>query len=84
MRKRVYWVFEALYCGDMVSGYTCKLEGISSRVRNEIYELRHKYKINVISVPGFVGYHSAYFINTSDDNMQRTKTLLKTFKKENF
>lgn len=44
MRKRVYWVLEALCHGDIVSGYTCKLDGTSSRVRNEIYELRRQYK----------------------------------------
>ncbi|DAB39952.1 MAG TPA: hypothetical protein CFH81_06975 [Sulfurovum sp. UBA12169] len=84
MRKRIYLVLKALHHGDIVLGHFCKLDGTSSRVRNEIYELRHKYKVNVISVPSFIGRHTAYFINTSEGNIQRVKSLLKTFKKENF
>ncbi|GEM_PF-5796006 len=84
MRKRVYWVLEALYHEDIVSGYTCKLDGTSSRVRNEIYELRHKYKINVISYPGFVGRHTAYWLDMSKENIEHVKALLKTYKNEFF
>lgn len=80
MRKRVYWVLRALYHDDMLSGYTCKMDGTSSRVRNEIYELRHQYKIDVIGVAGFVGRHSGYIIDKSVDNMERAKTLLESFK----
>jgi hypothetical protein len=84
MRKRVYWVLRALYHDDMVSGYTCKLDGMSSRVRNEIYDLRKVYKVKITGCKSYVGRHNAYFIDTSVDNMQRAKTLLETFKKENF
>lgn len=84
MRKRVYWVLEALYHGDIVSGFTCKLDGISSRVRNEIHELRHQYKVKIISVPEFIGRHTSYYLDESKENLEHVETLLKTCKTKSF
>lgn len=82
MRKRVYKVLEALEHGDWVSVKICKSEGISSRVRNEISELRRSYHVEIITVNHFIGRGSAYFLVESDENFERVKFLLKKHKKE--
>ena len=82
MRKKVYEVLEALDHGDWVSVKMCKLEGMSSRVRNEISELRKIYHVEIITVEHFIGRGSAYFLVESDENFERVKFLLKKHKKE--
>ncbi len=84
MRKKVYEVLKALEYGDMVSVYTCKLEGTSSRVRNEISELRRVHGVNIITEKGFFNRHATYLLDSSDENIKRVERLLKTYeKKEN-
>ena len=82
MRKRTYGILKALNHDDIVSVYTCKLDGMSSRVRNEISELRRKYGIEIITVEGFVGRCAAYFLVDSDANFEKVKMLLKKHKKK--
>ena len=82
MRKRTYEVLRALENCDIVSHLFCKLDDMSSRVRNEIYELRNIYDVEIHSEGSFVGRHSAYFLVGSKKNLRRVKMLLKTHKKE--
>ena len=82
MRKKVYEVLKALENDDWVSVYTCKLDGTSSRVRNEISELRRIHRVRIITVEGFVGRCAAYFLDDTDENFERVKMLLKKHKKE--
>lgn len=81
MRKKVYEVLEALENGDWVSVKLCKFEGLSSRVRNEIYELRRIHRVQIITVESFLGKGAAYFLVESDENFERVKMLLKKHKK---
>ena len=82
MRKKVYEVLEALENGDWVSVKICKFAGISSRVRNEIYELRRIHRVRIITVESFIGRGAAYFLETSDANIKRVEMLLKTHEKK--
>jgi len=81
MRKKVYEVLRALDNWDWVSVYTCKLDGISSRVRNEILELRSIHRVQIVTVECFIGRGAAYFLVDSDTNFKRVKMLLKKHKK---
>lgn len=84
MRKRVYQVLKSLHYGDIVSVHTCKLDGMSARVRNEILVLRQIFSVQIITEESFVGRYAAYFLHTSDENIKRVERLLKTYeKKEN-
>ena len=82
MRKKVYEILEALDHDDIVSVYTCKLDGMSSRVRNEIHELRRTYNVQIMTKEGFVGRCAAYFLEPSPENIKRVKMLLKMYKKQ--
>lgn len=82
MRKKVYEVLKALQHGDIISVYTCKLDGISSQVKNEISELRNVYGVRIVTVGSFVGRHSAYFLDSSNENIKRVEMLLNTYKKK--
>ncbi len=82
MRKKVYEVLRALDNSDWVSVYTCKLDGMSSRVRNEISELRRIHRVQIITVENFTGRGAAYFLVDSDENFERVKILLKKHKKK--
>lgn len=82
MRKKVYEVLKALDNSDWVSVKICKFEGISSRVRNEIYELRRIHHVQIITVESFLGKGAAYFLVDSTENFERVKLLLKKYKKE--
>lgn len=82
MRKKVYAILEALDNGYWVSVKICKLDGTSSRVRNEISELRRKYGVRIITVENFLGRCAAYFLVYSGDNFERVKMLLKTYKND--
>lgn len=84
MRKKVYEVLEALDNGDWVSVYTCKLDGTSSRVRNEVSELRRKYGVKIITVENFLRRCAAYFLVDSAKNLERVKILLKKHKKKKY
>lgn len=81
MRKRVYQVLKSLHHGDIVSVYTCRLDDMSARVRNEISELRRVYGVQIATVGSFVGRHAAYFLDTSDENIKRVERLLQAHKK---
>ena len=81
MRKKVYGALEVLDNGDMVSHYFFQMDEMSSRVRNEIYELRRNYRVEIITVEGFVGRCAAYFLVDSEENLKRVKMLLKMHKK---
>ena len=81
MRKKTYKILEALNHGDIVSVYTCRLDGMSSRVRNEISELRRIHRVQIITIEGFVGRCAAYFLVSSSENFERVKMLLKRHKK---
>lgn len=84
MRKRVYLTLKALYHGDIVSVYTCKLDGMSARVRNEISKLRKDYAVEIVTEGNFVGRNAAYFLDRADENIKRVKQLLERYeKKEN-
>jgi len=80
MRKKLYDVLKALRNEDIVSVFTCRLDGISSRVRTEIYEFKHTYNIEIIEVPNFIGRHSAYFLEHNKDNITKVDYLLKQHK----
>jgi dTDP-D-glucose 4,6-dehydratase len=67
---------------NIISVFSCKLYGQSSRVRTEIYELRHTYKIQIITVEGFVGRCAAYFLCDSKKNIERVDYLLKKYEKK--
>ena len=82
MRKKVYEVLKALYNEDWVSVTICKFEGISSRVRNEIYELRRIHHVGIITVESFSGKEAGYFLVDSNENFKKVKMLLKEHKKE--
>ncbi len=73
---------KALEHGDWVSVKICKSEGISSRVRNEISELRRIYHIEIITVECFLGRGAAYFLVDSNVNLGRVNRLLKKHKKK--
>ncbi len=81
MRKKVYEVLRALDNWDWVSVYTCKLDGTSSRVRNEISELRRIHHVQIVTVESFIGRGAAYFLVDSDESFERVKMLLKKYKK---
>ncbi len=84
MRKKVYEVLRALHHEDIVSGYIYKLDGVSSRVRNEISELRNVHGVRIVTVGSFIGRCASYFLEASDENIKRVEMLLKTHeKKEN-
>jgi len=83
MRKKIYHILKAMRHGDIISVFTCKLEGQSNRVRTEIYELRYRYKIQIITVEGFVGRCAAYFLDESKENLERVDYLLKKYEKKN-
>ncbi len=77
MRKRVYLVLKELYNFELVSHEICKQDGISSRVRNEIFELRRTYGVEMVMVIGFAGQRLCYFLKDSEENYKRVKKLLK-------
>ncbi len=82
MRKKTYEVLESLENCDIVSVFTCKLDDMSSRVRNEIYELRNIYDVEIHAEGSFIGRYSAYFLVGSKKNLKRVKMLLKRHKKK--
>lgn len=83
MRKKVYDILEALAHRDLVSDPICKIDEQSSRVRTEIYELRHTFNIKIHTIPNFVGRHSAYFLDDTTNNIERVEFLLRKYKKQN-
>lgn len=78
MRKKVYRVLKALYHGDMVFHVGCMVDGISPRVRNEIYELRSIYeiKINTTSSSNYGKIPIFYFLEPSKENCEKAKILI--------
>ena len=82
MRKKIYHILKAMRHGDIISVFTCRLDGQSSRVRTEIYELRHTYKIQIITVESFVGRCAAYFLDESKENLEKVDILLKKYEKK--
>lgn len=82
MRKKIYQVLQSMRYGDIVSVLTCRVDGQSSRVRTEIYELRHTYGIRIITVKGVVGRCAAYFLEDSEKNIEKVDFLLKKYEKK--
>ncbi len=84
IRKKVYLVLKALYHDDMVFHLGCKLDGISPRVRNEIYELRSIYEIKIETTsPSNYGRSCIfYFLEHSKENCEKAKILLDRYEKQ--
>ncbi len=84
IRKKVYLVLKALHRGDMVFHMGCKLDEISPRVKNEIYELRsiHGIKIETTSPSNYGRSRIFYFLEHSKENCERAKILLDRYEKQ--
>jgi len=67
--------------GDWVSVTMCRVQEQSSRVRTEIYELRHTYKIRIVTINNFPRRSALYLLEDTEENIKRVDFLLKKYKK---